>query len=268
LACASLGFWGVTAHAQIPSYSREPPPRVIEDRFRFELLLQGSQIDSTLRLDPAETQRGTPLDLENDLDLDDLKTQLQFELTALPGEHNLIRLSSMSTRRSATATVDQIFMFDDQIFLVNDVVDSEVNLILYGLTYGYRFFPTNRIEITPTFGIQIAEVEARIRSRSRTVSEDEDGVAPIPLLGLEGSFAINDRWAIDARAQYLGVRISGVVGSIKDVRLGGSYQFNPHVAVGLGYRLFDIDVENEDGDNPGRVEYRLDGPMLYVRGSL
>jgi hypothetical protein len=141
-------------------------------------------------------------------------------------------------------------------------------MTMFGLTYGYRFLVHQRAEISATFGIQIADVEANAVVRSRVVRESESGVAPLPLIGVEGRFDFTPRWAVEARAQYLTVDVSQVNGSILDARLALTWRLNPYLALGLGYRTFQIDVDSKDDATPGFVDLSVDGPLLFVRASM
>ncbi len=57
-------------------------------------------------------------------------------------------------------------------------------------------------------------------------------------------------------------------GSILDARLNLTWRVNPYLAVGLGYRTFQIDVDSANEDTPGFVDLSVDGPLLFVRASL
>jgi hypothetical protein len=100
------------------------------------------------------------------------------------------------------------------------------------------------------------------------VRESESGVAPLPLIGLEGRFDFTPRWAVEARAQYLTLNVSDVNGSILDARLALTWRVNPYLAMGLGYRTFRIDVDSQDEATPGFVDLSVDGPLLFVRASM
>ncbi|MGH8178954.1 MAG: hypothetical protein ACREV5_22060 [Steroidobacter sp.] len=264
-----VGAWGA-AHAadNLPDWAPKPPPRVVEDRFRAEVLLLGAAYDTTLRIDEALTLPGTVISAEDDLALDDSQLLPQAEITLLPGEHHLLRLNGMSTRRSAQTLLERTIEFDDEVYLVGERVDSELNLTMVGLTYGYRFVVRDRGELAATFGIQVAEVEANAVVRSRVIRDAESGVAPLPLVGLEGRFDFSNRWSVEGRAQYLTADIEDVDGDILDARLALTWRVNPYFLIGLGYRTFSIDVDSRDEETPGLVEMTMDGPLLFMRASL
>jgi hypothetical protein len=258
---------GVAA-AELPDWAPKPKPKISEDTLRAEVLVLGAGFDTTLRVDESLTDPGTQISAEDDLGLDDSKILAQAELTLLPGKHHLIRLSGLTTRRSAEKVLDMVIEFDDETYLVDEQVNSELNLTMIGLTYGYRFIAQDRGELTATFGIQVAEVEANAVVLSRVVRDAESGVAPIPLAGLEGRFDFSSRWSAEARFQYLTADIDEVDGSIMDARFALTWRKNPHFVFGLGYRSFKIEVDSRNEDTPGFVDMSMDGPLLFMRASM
>jgi hypothetical protein len=257
-----------TSTSKLPDWAPQPRPNVIEDRFRVEVNLLGASPSTTMRVDESPTLPGTELSAEDDLGLDDYQLLPQVELTLLPGEQHLVRLSAFAIHRSADKRIERPISFDNEDYRVGERVDSLLNLTMFGLTYGYRFLVHPRGEIAATFGIQIADVEANAVVRSRVVRESESGVAPLPLMGVEGRFDFSQRWAVEGRLQYLTVNESNVDGSILDARLGVTWRVNPYLALGLGYRSFQIDVDSADEDTPGFVDLKITGPLLFVRASM
>jgi hypothetical protein len=254
--------------AKLPDWAPKPRPNVVEDRFRIEVNLFGASPKTQMRVDESPTLPGTEISAEDDLGLDDFQLLPQVELTLLPGERHLVRLSAFAMHRSANKLIEQEISFDNEDYVIGERVDSLLNLTMFGLTYGYRFVVHRRAELSATFGLQIADVEANAVVRSRVVRESESGVAPLPLLGFEGRFDFTQRWAVEARAQYLTVNADQVNGSILDGRLALTWRLNPYLALGLGYRTFRIDVDSADEDTPGFVDLSVNGPLLFVRASM
>jgi hypothetical protein len=266
---ALLGSAG-TANAadNLPDWAPKPKPHIIEDRFRAEVSLLGAAFDTTVRIDPSPTVLGTEVGAEDDLGLDDSQFLVLGELTLLPGDHHLIRLSGLSARRSAQTILERGIVFEDDVYFRGERVDSELNLTLFGLTYGYRFIASERAELTASFGIQIAEVEANVVVRSRIVRDAESGVAPLPLIGLEGRYDFTDHWSAEARIQYLTANIEDVDGSIMDARAAVTWRANPHLVFGLGYRSLTIDIDSQNESTPGVLDMKIAGPTLFIRASL
>lgn len=266
--CAIAWLAPTFAAAELPDWAPKPPPRVAEEAFRAEVLVLSAGLDTQLRIDESLTVLGTEISAEGDLGLDDAKILAQGELTLLPGRHHLVRLSGMTIQRSAQKVLELDIAFDDELYEINERVDSQFNLTMVGLTYGYRFLVRDRGELTGTFGIQIAEVEANAVVRSRVVRESESGVAPLPLAGLEGRFDFSSRWSLEGRAQYLTADIDEVDGAIMDWRVALAWRKNPHFLFGLGYRSFTIEVDSRNEDTPGFIDMSIDGPLLFMRASM
>lgn len=275
LACLALSLFSV-AHAadrkptndKLPDWAPQPKPHVVEDRFRVEVMTLSADIDTDIRVDPTLATPGTLINAEDDLGLDDNKLLPLAEITLLPGDRHLIRLSGFSLRRSARKEIDQTIVFDDQTYLPGEPVDSTLNLTSVGLTYGYSVVKTRSVDVALSFGVQIVEVEANALVRRRVVRESETAITPLPLVGIEGRFDFNERWSIEARAQYLSVEFDEIDGSVLDARAALTWRMNPYLVFGLGYRTFDVQVDSRDIDDPGIFDLKMAGPLLFMRASL
>jgi hypothetical protein len=253
---------------KLPDWAPKPKPHVIEDRFRAEVMLLGATMDTDLRIDPTLITQGTPLNAEDDLGLDDSKLLPLAEITLLPGDRHMIRLSGFGVRRSASKAIDKTIVFEDETYQPGEQVDSTLNLTMLGLTYGYSIVKTRAVDLALTFGIQVVEVEANAVVRSRVVRDSESGVTPLPLAGIEGRFDFNDRWSVEGRVQYLSVEFDEIDGSVLDARAALTWRTNPYLVFGLGYRHFGVKVDSRDVDTPGFVDLKMAGPLLFMRASL
>lgn len=253
---------------KLPEWAPKPRPNVVEDKFRAEVMMLGATYDTDLRIDPTLATQGTLINAEDDLGLDDSDLLPLAEITLLPGERHLIRLSGSGMRRRAQKIIDQTIVFDDQTYLPGERVNSTLNMTLVGLTYGYSVVKLPQLDIALTFGVQVVEVEANAVVTSRVVRDAETGVTPLPLAGIEGRYDFNDRWSTELRLQYLSVEFDEIDGSVMDARAALTWRKNPYLVFGLGYRLFGVEVDSRDLDTPGRVEMEMAGPLLFMRASL
>ena len=255
--------------ANAQSYlSPNPPAHSVDDRFRLEVDLLHSGYDTQVRLDPTAQTPGTEISAEDDLGLDSSSTTLQVELTLLPGKHHMVRLQGLSMRREGSAILTKNILWDNNLYLAGERADSHLNVSMIGLTYGWLPFRKDRYELGVTFGIQIAAVDANAEVRARVVRPADNGVAPIPVVGLEGRFDFTRRWSVGGRFQYLTVNAEDVDGTLTDARLALRWRQNQHLIYGLGYRYFNLDIVSANTNTPGLVHLSMTGPMLFVQGSL
>jgi hypothetical protein len=253
---------------KLPDWAPKPRPTVSEDKFRAEVMMLGASYDTDLRIDPTLASPGTPISAEDDLGLDDSDVLPLAEITLLPGERHLIRLSGSGMRRTAQKRINRTIVFDDQTYQPNELVDSTLNVTMIGLTYGYSVVKLPQIDVALTFGVQVVEVEANAVVRSRVVRDAETGVTPLPLAGIEGRYDFNERWSAELRFQYLSVEFDEIDGSVMDYRAALTWRKNPYLVFGLGYRAFGVEVDSRDIDTPGRVQMEMAGPLLFMRASL
>src|SRR5262249_40352323 len=126
LVCASAALLSTSAWATgVPSWwSPDLPPNIVEDRFRLEVNVFYPSFDTQIRADPSLTTPGTRISAEDDLGLEKTKVLADVELTLLPGEHHLLRLSGFEVRRAADTVLTKRIVFDDQTYNVNERVSS------------------------------------------------------------------------------------------------------------------------------------------------
>ncbi len=263
----AAAFSGPLAAAQ-PPWEKDPPPRLVEDILRVEVNVMSASYDTTARVDSIPEEPGTVFNAENDLKMDDSQYLVAGDITLLPGERHLLRLSGLSTQRTGHARLERNIEYDDQIYRVNEIVDSSLNLRMFGLTYGFRLISNERMELTPTIGVQIGEYSTNAVVRSRLTREPTGDIAPVPVIGVDARFDFTRRWSAEGRVQYLKITFEDVDASLLDWRLGITYRFNPHFVAGIGYRSFNIDAESFDEGSSGLVDMSITGPLLYVRASL
>jgi hypothetical protein len=253
---------------KLPDWAPKARPNVVEDKFRAEVMMLGASYDTDLRIDQNLATPGTQINAEDDLGLDDSDLLPLAEITLLPGERHLVRLSGFGMRRSTQKAITRTIVFDDQTYLPGEIVNSTLNMTSVGLTYGYSVVKLQQIDVALTFGIQVIEVEANAVVRSRTVRDPETGVTPLPLAGIEGRYDFNERWSTEARLQYLSIELDEINGSVMDARASLTWRKNPYLVFGLGYRLFGVEVDSRDVDTPGRVDMNMSGPLLFMRASM
>lgn len=261
------GCFSQLASAQ-PPWEKDPPPRLIEDIVRVEVSVMGASYDTNGRVDAIPEEPGTEFNAEQDLKVDDAEYMVAGEITLLPGTRHLLRLSGLNTQRDGHTRLERRIDYDDQTYNVNELVDSSINLRLFGFAYGFRMISNERMEVTPTLGVQIGEYSTNAVVRSRVVREPSGDVAPVPTIGLDLRFDFTKRWSAEGRIQYVKVSLDEIEAELMDWRLGVTWRFNPHFLIGAGYRSFNINAESFDEGSSGFIDMSITGPLLYVRASL
>jgi hypothetical protein len=92
--------------------------------------------------------------------------------------------------------------------------------------------------------------------------------APLPVIGLEGAYALTPHWFIGARGQWFGLHYSDYSGDLTDFRLLTEYRFANTFGVGIGYTWYDIDFSYDDGETKLEIGYDYNGPEAFVTFSF
>ena len=251
-----------------PPWEKDPPPRLVEDLLRVEVSMMGASYDTTARVDATLDEPGTVFNAEKDFKMDDAEFMVAGEVTLLPGERHLLRLSGLNTQRDGRARLTRAIDYDDETYRVGEIVDSSINLRLFGFTYGFRMISNEKLEVTPTLGIQIGEYTTNAVVRSRIVREPTGDVSPVPVIGADLRFDFTKRLSVEGKVGYVKAEVSDIEASLLDWRVGVTWRLNPHFVVGAGYRSFNINAESFDEDSSGLIDLTVAGPLLYLRASM
>ena len=99
-------------------------------------------------------------------------------------------------------------------------------------------------------------------------SQDEDVLAPLPVISLYGQFALTDRWAVGTRLDRFSLSYDKYNGSLTSLALDLLYQPFRNVGFGAGYRALAIRAEAEGDRATLRMRQNFEGPILFLTVSF
>ncbi|MEJ2179436.1 MAG: hypothetical protein P8Y28_03130 [Gammaproteobacteria bacterium] len=88
--------------------------------------------------------------------------------------------------------------------------------------------------------------------------------APLPLLGLSGTYEVNPRWYLHAAARYFYVSIDDIEGQLVSAGLGTDYYLTQHWGLGLSLSTFNLDVEKDGILFNSSLSWKFNGAQVYV----
>jgi hypothetical protein len=243
----------------------------ITDRFALRAIFVDASVSSELRLDSgtgASATAGTLISAEDVLGLASKRPQGRMELMFRVRERNRVRFDYMSLDRSGNVPLDRTIVFGDNIFFLNEVVASDFNWRMMRFTYTYSFIRNDRFEIGFGLGADIIQAQVTGRVPARLTGEEASGVAALPTIALDSTWAISKRWAFNLRGQYFGTTVGNVGGSLAHYHSDIQYRLRKNLQLGLGYTIDRIKLESNDRDFPGRFALNTRGPEMFVRASF
>jgi hypothetical protein len=280
LAAAAVLFaiWSVPALADRDPLSGAPlPPNSgdipspITDHFYASASIYTPSVKTNLRVDPSNAAPGvlgTPLNAESDLGLPGRLTQGRVELMFRLGERSKVRMDYFEADRSASHTLTNTIVFGDQTFAQGSVTQSSIDWRMFGLTYTYSFYRSDRLEIGTGVGVYFLQIDAQGAVPAQGQSQQESAADPFPTLPLDFTWRISRRFALTARANYLKATLSQFSGWIADIHEDVQYRWNSNFTVGLGYDSIRTSYTRNTGTFTGAFYLSYNGPEAFVRFSF
>jgi len=256
--------------AALPAAAQSP---AVGQQYWFELGAFMPDVDSSVRIDNKNTGRGgTVIDFEDDLDLADRRTLPTVLMGMRIGDNWRMEFEYFQLKRTGTRTLNRNISIGESDFAVGASVDSEFSSKVYRLSGGYSFYKTPVAELGGVFGLHITDFKVGLAGQANVNgvpvglrNESENQLAPLPTLGLYGSYAFSPSWDMSGRVDYFSVKIDEYKGRLLNVQAGVRYHFNPTWSLALNYRYDDYRVDVDGTDWRGEVNYQFRGPQLVLR---
>jgi len=263
--CLASAIAGV---AQWLPFAAAAQPTEREERASIVLGAFVTDRDSSTRLD-SDVGDGTDIDLEEDLGLESSTSVARLGGYVWLGERHRLDGAYFDLSRSAAVPVQETIEFGDETFVINTVIETESDLSIIKADYTFAVLARDRGWFGVTAGLYIAETTLSLSQATLGRAESEDVTAPLPLLGLRGDYAINDRITLRGAAQWFGYEADDVEGRLTDVYIGADYGFGERMAVGLAYNRVSMNLGAvEDRGFDARLDWGYDGLLLYFKVDL
>ncbi len=218
---------------------------------------------------------GTEIDMESDLDLDDSETLPAIYAGARLGKRWVIAGEYYGLDRMGSRTVDRDITFDGATFPVGVEVSSKMQSDIYRLTVGYAFIQTDRAELGAAIGLHATNFDIALQGDAdvgvgviRQQSSKRTFLAPMPTVGVFGTFEVTPKLVLTGRADYLSLDIGDYDGSILNAQAALAYRVTDMIEVGAAYRYVDYGLDVDKGRYTASVDYDFKGPALFIRASF
>lgn len=239
---------------------------------RFSVSLGGFLLntDTELRVD-GESSQGTVIDLENDFGFDDIdRFRVDGYWRFTPRQK--LRVMYFDTKRTESTTIDREIVFQDEIYNVNTDIRTTFKTTVAELAYEFAVLRGENYEVGASIGIHNLKFTLGLDVTGNNVNLSESRTAeangPLPMIGLSGTWRINDKFYIQALAQFFKINYDPYDGRLSDV--GASFVWQPfrHVGFGLGYNDFTTRVDVDDDNFRGRLKWSYGGARIFVTASF
>ena len=266
VAIATVGCVGSTAaHAQ-----------ALDEKYWVQLSGYWAKVDTDIRVDNLNNDTpGTEIDLEDDLGFDDRELLPALFAGARVGSGIQIAVEYYSLNRDTTATLARDITVDDVTYPVNASVTAGFDTDIYRLTVGWAFARGDNYEFGAAIGLHATDIgisfegEGSVGGAPQSVEQrKEDVLAPLPTVGVFGSFKAGENINVGGRIDYLSLSIGDYDGRLVNAQASVSYRFTPNFGIGVMYRYVDYRVDVTKTNAEGRFAYQFSGPAVFLEAGF
>ena len=193
------------------------------------------------------------------------------ELWLRIGERWMVAAQIFDFSSAATRSLERDIPWRDVVYPAGITVTGGTGLDITRVFVSRDFARDERT----TFGVGIGlhqldlsafiEGEAFIGDLSTGVQR---GVATtngvLPNIGARYAYAVNDKWALNGRLDWLSADVGKYDGTIINLSAGVHYSFAKHFGIGLSYNLFQLDIGVSEDNWRGDLNIRYHGPFLNL----
>jgi hypothetical protein len=265
------GGWGRLTLCLIPTalLGFEPPGALAQtsdfDRYSLSLGVFITDRDGETQLNTPGTADGTPVDLENDLGLEQSSSVFRLDGYFRFNEKHRIDFSWFDLSREATKQIEKDITWEGTLFPINATIKGDFDLAIYKLAYTWSFMRREKGYLGLTAGLYIADIAARLSSVNIADREGGDVTAPLPVIGLRGEYNLSEKWSLRASGEYFALEYGDFDGALFDFYAGVDYRLFDHMALGLGYNNVRMDIDVTAADFDGSLDWNYDGALIFVK---
>ena len=257
------------AHHPYPYPQRERTlTSPITDHFAVRGTFFSATVNTDLHLDASPTAPGTLINAERDLGLKSRLNQGRMELIFRLRSRHRLRVDYFGSDRDGDRPIDRAIFFGGHTFASGDLVQSDLQYSMLGFTYTYSFIRSEHFELGAGLGVHLLQADARATDVTAATHAETSGVGAYPTPALDGTWAISQRFAWTARAQYLRASVNGITGSLGDYHTDLQYRWRPNFEIGLGYEEIRAQLSVVRSGAPAGFALSIKGPEAFLRFSF
>ncbi len=228
--------------------------------------------DINVRLNGEETgQPGDDIDFDDTFGIGDFERFRLDAMWRIKGKHS-VRGTYFSNTRSATSELSRDVHFGDETYPLAAVTTARSKLEVLQISYDYVFRRRDTYELAAGIGVHMLDanlgLDATVTSgggtATRELNESGSTHAPLPVLGLRGTWLLPHDFYATALAQYFYIDYDDYVGSLSDLKATLVWQATPHVGIGLGYNDFRFKFRLDKDRFDGKLKWNYGGAMAFV----
>jgi hypothetical protein len=235
-------------------------------RQRFHISANGilAILETTVRFESPGGLLGVKIGLEDNLGLEKYRVMPMFTATFnIKNRHNLLAMY-YSLPRDAYHKTEKEFEFHGKTIEAGTELFSYFNTNVYSLGYMYDAVQDSRSQLGLFVNFYVLTVGTGIRSSTGLINESFRVTAPLPNFGAKAYYKLHKRFGLSGLFSIFFLSVGDYSGAIHT--LGGEFDIylTLWLEAGLGYYLFDLNLEAETDQFTGIFDYTYQGPYVSL----
>jgi len=251
-----------------------PARTVAQPLDEFSMRVGGfvTHLDTTIRADDPSGRRGTEVDFERELGLDDRDVIEFIGMAWRPWRRHEFGLNYFHETLSGGRRLERELVFRGELFEVNAAVYSALTLESFEFHYTYWAYMSERLAL----GLRLGHLDYRIATRIEVLASDSDdplqprlrvttsNTIPAPSIGIDLNVALAEKWRFNASVGWLEADLDRVSPLITTARAGLEYLAWERVGVWADFALNRVRADYRGDTLGGKIEIREGGLRLGV----
>ena len=251
------------AHAQ----DAVPIHPALHDSFYFAAGAFVPKTTTSAQLDSTNLGAGVNVDFERMLGITTQKTVPDAIARWRFADRWRLEVEYFELNRNGDKVLEQNITWNGQTFTAGTEVVSKFDFSDIRTSVGYSFFKTADKELGAAFGFHVASYDAAL-SAAGSGAQSVKVLAPLPVLGVYGQFALTETWAVGARLDRFVMSYDNYDGNVTSMAADLNYQPFRHVGFGLAYRSLFITLKATSSTWVAQFQQTFQGPLLYMNASF
>jgi hypothetical protein len=245
---------------------------ILTDTWRLSLGSFFQTADSTLSVEGSGMVDTTSeINFERALGLSKHDNRPSGQVVWRFGKKWSLALQYLDREGSASVELSEDLPWEGDFIRAGLDATGGVSSKVYRVFLGRRFSEGPKHEFGAGLGVHWLEIGAFLEGEF-TLDDDSlvserrrvSAGAPLPNIGAWYIYAFSPRWAGHARLDYLSASFNEYSGGLTNAAVGVTFQAWRHVALGLDYNYFKLDVDVDSGNWFGSADFKRDGPFLHL----
>jgi hypothetical protein len=178
-------------------------------------------------------------------------------------DRHRLEFGSFTVDRNGVTTLTLDLDIGDETFVAMETINSNIKYTITKVGYAYSFYHSSQVELSLAAGLNITDYDVSYSGSSGT--SGESGVtAPLPLFGLQMTYAMSPKWSVRflSEAFYIDIEDS-LKGTLLNSELSIEYKAFKNFAIGAGTTRVSTDFDVNDDDWKGSFNDSHRGYLLY-----